>query len=258
MTAIIAVYFSYAQNIDSRDIDAYIEANELRIDTLSREHILHVVDQVRSDFNSDENTFKHLNMVERPFLREDTRTLLKYKEGLCGEGTRVIVNILNMLGYDATRITLYDKRLQSAHTLAAVSINGREFLVDSINSREWVHILLDSELIAPSDFDLLHYTDSHEVRAEFEYSVNTGSIRPATERFFRTYRIYSYEAIPVTKLLTTLGWDVRIFNFQRPARLFSRLAEAPNLIYSLLFTCIAMTCIAILMIRKLGVRHGLR
>lgn len=255
ISTILAAYFTYAQYTESRVIASYIDSNKLRVDTLGREHILQVVDRIRADFNSDEASFKHLNMNARPFLREDTRTLLNYREGLCGEGTRVIVNLLNKLGYDATRITLYDKRLQSAHTLVSVKVNGHEFLVDSINSREWVHILLDSELIAPSHFDILHYTDDHEARTQFELSAKEGIWDQPIDRFFRTYRLYSYEAIPFTKLLTTIGWDVRIFNFQRPGQLPSRLAEAPNLIYMLVWASIGIACITLSLLLRRNTKH---
>ena len=61
---------------------------------------------------------------ERPFLRRGTEWLLRAREGWCGEGTRVMVNLLGRLGFDATRVTLYDAQLRAVHTLVSIRVGG--------------------------------------------------------------------------------------------------------------------------------------
>lgn len=222
-----ATYHLLRQIEEDRVVERYLAANGLAGLPVTRDTAIRISDQVRRDFNTDERSFKVLNMTQRPFLREDTGFLLRYKEGLCGEGTRVLVNLLRHAGFDATRITLYDRDLNSAHTLVSIELNGSEFLVDTIKSDPDINAYLRSTEVSPDDFRLLHYSD--------DYSVRVGTSWPARmkrppHRFFDAYWLYSYEATPYAKLLSKAGMDLRVFNFDRPPAPLSALAEKPRLI----------------------------
>jgi hypothetical protein len=208
-------------------VDEYLSSAKLVGLTISKETAVHVSNKVRKDFNTNESSFGTLNLEERPFLREDVGFLLTHKEGVCGEGARVIVNLLNRLGFDATRITLYNKQLQSAHTLVSVLIDENEFFIDSINSSAEVNKLLVNTDISPNDFNFLHYTDKLSKRREF---VKSNHIDQPKEyvNFFNNYWLYSYEATPYSKLLTKAGFDVKVLNFDRPNHWLSLIAEKPN------------------------------
>jgi hypothetical protein len=218
-------YF-HRQADEDRIVRHYLAQNGLAGLPLSKESAVRISQQVRRDFEVDERHFKALNMANRPFLRDDTASLLSHKEGLCGEGSRVLVNLLLHEGYDATRITLYDRGLNSVHTLVSVRLGKREFLLDSINSPEAINGFLNSRDVSAEDFRLLHYSD--------DISARTASAKRRVERtqhpFFEYFWLYSYEAIPYAKLLTTARWDVRAFNLDRPSRIVSALAEKPNLV----------------------------
>jgi hypothetical protein len=221
-----AGYYFHKQADEDRIVRDYLARNGLAGLPLSKESAVRISQQVRKDFEVDERRFKALNMANRPFLREDTAFLLRHKEGLCGEGARVLVNLLLQQGYDATRITLYDKTLNSAHTLVSVKLGKGEFLLDSINSTEATNRFLNSRDISAEDFHLLHYSDDLSARTAF-------AKRPAKRwdyPFFDYYWLFSYEALPYTKLLTKARWDVRLFNFDRPTRIVSTFAEKPNLL----------------------------
>ena len=230
VTLVPSIYFAYMQIQENRIIDHYLFSNNLTGLPINKETAVRVSDQVRSDFNIREKSFVALKVDKRPFLREDVGFLLTYKEGVCGEGARVIVNLLSRLGFDATRITLFNKKLQSAHTLVSVVLDRHEFFVDSINSSEAVNRLLKADDISSKDFDLLHYSDNYYKRREFAKRDHSGNRTEKSRNIFSQYWIYSYEAIPYTKLLTKAGLDVRVFNFQRPNHWISVLAEKPNMI----------------------------
>lgn len=230
ITLIPSIYYAYRQSQEDKIVDRYLSSNNLASLPISKETAVRVSDQVRKDFNTKEGSFAALNLAERPFLREDAGFLLTQKEGLCGEGARVMINLLNRLGFDATRITLFDQKLQSAHTLVSVDIGEKEFLVDSINSTPEVNALINSDNISSNDFNILHYSDDFLKRRQFE-KTDHNRITPERQRkFFDEYWLYSYEAIPYSKLLTRAGFDVRAFNFERPNSRLSDLAEKPNMI----------------------------
>ena len=256
VTLIPSAYFAYMQVQENNIVDQYLALNNLNDLPISKETAIHVSDQVRKDFNTDESSFVALNMAERPFLREDAGFLLTNKEGLCGQGTRVIVNVLNKMGFDATRITLYNRELQPAHTLASVVINNQEFFVDSINSSEEVNGLLRNDNISSNDFNIMHYSDDILKRREF-LRTSQSDKKVSHSEFFDMYGLYSYEATPYTKLITKLGFDMRVFNLQRPGRWISILAEKPNMIM-LVLAFIASIVITYLLHKTGIIRIALR
>ena len=225
-----SMYFAFMQIQENSIVVHYLSQNKLGGLRISKETAIRVSDQVREDFNVNESSFAALNMAERPFLMEDVGSLLTHKEGLCGEGTRVIVNLLSRLGFNASRITLFNKELQSSHTLVSVVIDEQEFFLDSINSSAEVNELLRNNNISSNDFNLMHYSDSFTTRREFAKTGQSVIGAEGLSQFFDSYWLYSYEATPYSKLLTRLGFDVRVFNFKRPNQWISILSEKPNMI----------------------------
>lgn len=233
-----ALYYAYLQILEERQTSNYLATNHLLNLPLTKETALLVAKKVRADFNVDEKNFRALNWDRRPFLREDTGFLLEFKEGACGEGTRVIVNLLNTLGFDATRVTLFNRSLQPMHTLVSVQLQTREFFVDSINSTEQTTQLLSEHDISVTHFYVSHYSANIKVRKSFR---NTGILLPNdSQDFFSQYWLYSYEATPYTKIASSLGLDIRVFNFDRPPKWISSLAEKPNLVRFLIWFILAV------------------
>lgn len=220
------LFFLAQQWREERLISAYLAENGLLDLPFSKASAVAVSSAVRRDFQNDESQFAFIDMNDRPFLRETAGDLLLHREGLCDAGTRVIVNLLTRLGYDATRLTLYNKNLESTHTLVSVVLGDREFLVDSIGSPPGVTELTVEKDIRTDMFNVLHYSDNSAERRQFRLS----EVSDEEQLFFSEYWLYSYEALPFTKLLTKLGVDARIFNFDRPLRFLSVLAEKPNLL----------------------------
>ncbi len=220
----------YSQLKENNELEDYLNQHGLRKLTHSKENAYLVSDQLRADFNVKQDTFKHLSFKSRPFLREPASELLQYKEGLCGEGTRVLINLLARLGYDATRVTLYNRKLHASHTLVSVKEGNREYFVDSINSMSEVNKLLKLKDINTADFHVMKYIDDLNERKELAKSQDNNIRAEDEEFFFDKYWLYSYEAKPYSKIFSKLGMDVRAFNLQRPGRFVSSLAEKPYLI----------------------------
>lgn len=257
-----AALFGLAQLREDVALDHYLRQRGLAGLPVSAATALRVSQAVRADFEIDPARWKALDLARRPFLRHDTAWLLRAREGLCGEGTRVLVNLLGRLGFDATRVTLYDAHLQAVHTLVSVRLDGRERLVDSINTPEELNAFLARAAVSTEDFRLLHYTDDLLARLEFGRSLaarDTAPVDSARTAFFGYFRAYSYEALPVTKLLTRAGLDWRVFNLERPARGLSALAEKPRAIAALLWLALALAFdVALLLVLRAGSRARAR
>lgn len=230
VTLLPSTYYAYRQVLEDKIVDGYLYANGLVGSSITRETAIRVSDQIRKDFNINESSFVALKMSGRPFLREDTGFLLTHREGVCGEGTRVIINLLSRLGFDATRVTLYDRHLFNAHTLVSVLVDGHEFFVDSINSSSESNALLKTYDLAPNHFRLMSYRGDIAQRVDLKTSVSKQVMPKALAPFFARYWLYSYEAIPYAKLLDVVGLEVRAFNLKRPPRLLSIMAEKPNMV----------------------------
>jgi hypothetical protein len=201
---------------------------------------IEVSQAVRADFEVRADHWREFDPSHRPFLRHDSMWLLRVREGLCGEGTRVLVDLLNELGFDATRITLYDRYFGPEHTLASVVIDGEERFVDSINSTELENTFLRENVVAIRDFPILHYGEQTLERREPGGSRGPRSQGAGEKWFFDTFRAYSYEAIPVTKLLAILGLDSHVLMLRRPGHFISQLAEKPRALEALVLTAAAL------------------
>lgn len=242
LTLIPSMYYAFKQYEEERIITSYLKANHLEGLAISKNTANKVAAAVRRDFNVDEKNFKKLNLFNRPFLRESCGYLLTHREGVCGEGTRVIINLLLKMGYDATRVNLYDKWLRSVHTLVSIRIQEKEFFVDSINSSPETTIFLKENDISTRDFNVMHYSSDVQTRRGFKIE----SIKEEYKPFFTKYVLYSYEDIPYSKLATKLKFDIRVFNLDRPPVVISYLAEKPNLVMGILFFVLSLIIVPVL------------
>lgn len=227
-----AAYFAGMQVAELRAVDAYIAQHGLQAGAVDFEAAKQVAQVIRADFLTDTEQFSALDLSDRPFLRESTLFLLEHREGLCGEGTRVLISVLHRLGFDAARISLYDRNLRSAHTLAAVRLNDRNVLIDSINSHAETTRLLESERVTPKLFGQLQYADS-TYNPAYDQAKRTASVSPDVALFKKRYWMYSYETLPLTKLLAKLGLESRVFIRDRPPRGLAILAERPLTVYAI-------------------------
>lgn len=224
-------------------LNAYLRERGLAGLPVTKETAVRVSQAVRADFETDQTKWRRLDYTRRPFLRRSPGWLLEAREGLCGEGTRVMVALLGRLGFDATRVTLYNQHLQGVHTLVSVKLGDREVFIDSINSPEDFSQLLNTQDISAADFRIAHYSEDilqrlgSRAKADPGDPVAADSVRT---RFFDFYRVYSYEAFPASKLVHAVGLDWRVFNFNRPPRWVSSLAERPRAIMTLLWLSLAL------------------
>lgn len=232
-------------------VDGYLRERGLAGLPVTKETAVRVSQAVRADFEIDQARWKRLDYTKRPFLRRGPGWLLEAREGLCGEGTRVIVALLGRLGFDATRVTLYNAHLQGVHTLVSVKLGDREIFVDSINSPEDFNTLLNTRDVSAADFGVVRYSgdilERHAAGAAAA-ARGTSATDPVLARFLDHYRAYSYEAIPVSKLAHAAGLDWRVFNFARPARWVSALAESPRAIMTLLWLALGLAFDAVVLL----------
>jgi hypothetical protein len=223
-------YYSYKQYTEDLAIEQYLKEHNLVGLPLNKATAIRVSDQLRKDFNVDLPTFKRMSYKNRPFLREPSLELIEHKEGLCGEGSRLLVNLLNRLGYDATRVTLYNRQLHPSHTIVSAKVSDKEFFVDSINSTQQENDLIKKYDIGPSDFHIMKYMDELHQRINFIQTNKNRKHKADLQFFFDKYWLFSYEAKPYSKILNKLGYDMRVFNYSRPKKFISELAEKPYMI----------------------------
>ena len=246
-----AVVFGFLQAHEDRVVDGYLREHGLVGLPVNDATALRVSHAVRAEFETDSSKWVAYKLAERPFLRRGTEWLLRAREGWCGEGTRVLVNLLGRMGFDATRVTLYNSRLQGMHTLVSIRVGGKERLVDSINTPPELNAFLDRAALSTANFRVLHYTDDIVARharwneLSARDTVETDLYR---EQFFRDFCTYSYEAFPVTKLITRVGVDWRVLNLARPPRWVSMLAEKPRSIKAVVSLAIALVFDAALLL----------
>jgi hypothetical protein len=225
----VSAWFTIQQHRENVVIRKFIQENHLAGLPVSKMTAVGVTNVLRRQFNTDEATFKKIDLQHRPLLRHDARTLLEAREGLCGEGTRVLICILGELGFNATRVGLYQQQFQVGHALAAIQIGGKDIFVDSIGSDDEINEAINENEIGPKDFAISSYSnDLTQLRTELASLANKNS-----NPFGPSYVAYSYEAIPYNRVASLMGLQVRVLNFKRPAALISYLVERPNTILAI-------------------------
>ncbi len=237
LSLVMAVKECSSQARERELVRQYLVDNNLADLPADRSTAIKLSQQLRQDFNIDESTFKVLDIDNRPFLRHDSEFLLEHMEGTCGQGTRLLINLMAELGYeDVTRLTLYDRFLNPSHTLVSVHLNGEEFLVDTINTQDWFNDFLNEETVSVSDFPIIPYTNSEKHRAgmvkKFREEMD---IDGPMARFLNRFFIYSYESTPLSKLSAKAGINIMSFQLERPIPFVSRLAERPHQIMMVLW-----------------------
>lgn len=252
ISLIPSTYYYMLQVEEDEVVNDYLKENDLLDLPHALESAIKVSDALRMDFNTDANSFKSLHHQNRPFLRETASYLLTHKEGECGEGTRVLVVLLNRMGYDATRLTLYNKILDPSHTLISLLIDNQEYLLDSINSTQEINTFLKENKISTSSFKFENLAEREMAnRAKHKDSISEGE-----RLFFKKYWLYSYESKPFTKIFAKLGFNIRAFNLERPPVWISSLAEKPCLIMSFFYLVISVLFISLLFTLKLLVPNA--
>lgn len=253
LSLIPSIYYYSLQTKEDNIVYEYLNTNSFLNLPHTIESAIKISDKIRSDFNSNESTFSSLNYKNRPFLRESASYLLTHREGLCGEGTRVLVVLLNRLGYDATRLTLYNRILHPSHTLVSLVIDDREYLLDSINSTMEINTFLKENKISTSSFHITNYIDDLAKRKKTNRAMLKEELKDSDDLFFKKYWLYSYEAEPFTKLFSKLGLNIRAFNLDRPAKWISSLAEKPYQIMSYFCLMISVLFISSLYILSFSI-----
>lgn len=248
-----AVYYAVKQSGENSQLSSYLKSAQLNPESGAWQNAIKLSQKLRAEFVVDESSFKKLEMSNRPFLRESSAQLLTIKEGQCGEGTRVLVNLLLEAGYDATRVSLYDSFLNSSHTLVSLIDGGQEYFIDSINTQAVMNAYMNTHQINAKRFQVVKYQDDVTLRsaetAEFQRhsQLETPLESEVESRFFNRFKYYSYEAVPLTKLMSLTGLDLRVLNFKRPPPFISSLAEKPNQIMAI-FWILLSTATAVLLV----------
>jgi hypothetical protein len=226
----LAFYNAYLHYKEEQFLKSYISNMNLSESSYSSkvEYFHEISDFVHHDFNKDQSTWKYTNLRNRPFLRQSAHELLTNKEGVCGEGARVMIRILHSLGYDATRLAFYSKKFGAAHALVSVVVDGNEIVVDSINYPAELNQIIRANPHSMSEIDLIYYGQRFIKKSNDELT--------NFAKFFQdNYATYSYEATPYSKLISAVGANKHIFNYDRPNKLLSYVVESVFLIKSIVF-----------------------
>ena len=234
------IYMHYKEE---NKLDKYIvKMNISRNDFSSESQFFSKIsDYIDNDFNTEVESWKHSDLIGRSFLRNSVTELLEFKEGVCGEGTRLMIRILQTLGYDATRLAFYDKRFGAAHALVSVELNGVETIVDTINFNKELHEILRNNNITTKSIDIVYYDERFQ-------EVKRDKVSPFSKFFKEHYSTYSYESVPYVKLVSKLGLNKHIFNFTRPNKYVSYLAESVYLIKAVFYFFLLLLLISFLKI----------
>jgi len=229
---------------EKKFVQKFVKSHSLEFSAQSKKNAFIVSDTLRRLFVLDTSKWNHrsTNFRKMPFFRTSVRNLLSSREAICGGGARVLCRILLESGYDATRVVLVKKNFGAmGHVVVSVIIDGKEYWIDTLNSPESLNQLLKKEHIYSGTVKIIPYRQRYNPEfTNVKYSADS-----LINEFQHEYIAYTYESVPLSKLLNAAGFDVFVLNFKRPPVIFSYLAESVYLLYALTFSCayILLCCI---------------
>lgn len=117
---------------DSIALNTYIEGFESDLDDNDSYSTAHQVQQFVAHDLDCRAPFEMFNIMKRPFKGYDLYSILKFREGQCGEGVKLIFRILKKFDIESRRIYLFGEK--SMHALLEIQIENEWYLLDTINS----------------------------------------------------------------------------------------------------------------------------
>ncbi len=164
-------------------------------------------DAARSRITSLDNG-RFYDLRNRPVLRHRARETWEHAEGYCGEGARVMVNMLDSLGIRAARIILH-MTTGGQHIAIAYFHDGEWFLANSINS--------------PADFNVWLGTGPHPLESLVGFEDRNGTMVPVvTNSVFERYSFFNWSRV--------FGSSLEIYQTRPFPRIMTLMIENPPLI----------------------------
>jgi hypothetical protein len=226
-------YLLYLHVKENSLIEKFLTDHKLKNKPLTKETAVEVSNILRHEFNTNRPKWHFLdkNFINDSFLRNSVLDLLKAKEGVCGEGTRVLVKLLIAMGFDATRINLYSNIItRNGHTLVSILLDNKEIFIDSINSSEEFNYIV-SHMDINIDRIYIHNILKDTVLQQIDNDIiREDSVFAVTKSFIA----YSYQSLPLTRIFRSIGMKVIILNQIRPIKIISYISESIYVVYIIL------------------------
>ena len=232
---VVNIVFLCLHYVETCVVNKFIENHALKFSDQSKKNAFLISDNLRAEFEVDTTKWKinTSDFAKLPFFRTSVKKLLSSREALCGGGARVLCRILLESGYNATRVVLFTRNFGAmGHVIVSIMVNGKEYFIDTLNSPDDLNELLKKYDINSDAIKIIPYKQRYNKKfIDVRYSKDS-----LISNFQRNYIAYSYEAVPFSKLLNSIGFDVYVLNLKRPPFIFSYFAESVNLLYSLTFS----------------------
>ena len=229
--------FLWLHLTETRIINKFNKDHALVFSDQSKKNAVVFSDTIRANFETNVKKWTEISADygKMPFFRYSVVELLKVKETQCGGGARVLCRLLLESGYDATRVVLFTRNFGAmGHVIVSVVIQGKEYWIDTLNSPADLNELFEKYDINSYTVKIIPYKQRYNPKyIDVKYSTDS-----VINKFQHNYIAYSYEALPFSKLLNSIGVDVYVLNLKRPPYVFSYLAESVYLLYSITFSII--------------------
>ena len=212
LSAIIIVFiikYIHDRIILSSYINTIIDSTELD-DNYSYNDLLKIRDFIERDIDHDSREIS----LERPKIGWSIGKIINRRQGLCGEGTRLLYHIYNKLGFNSRRVYLHGNT--KVHVLLEVKIDNMWVLIESINGPgKYFTEYLDISAKSISDYFLYGPWRYHVTPKEFMYE----------------YGYYNYSYLPLNGLLNNKYTFTEVYVHRPMPAGINYILETPYLLY---------------------------
>lgn len=170
------------------------------------------------DYNSPSIQF------ERPKIGWSVGTIIRKKQGLCGEGARLLYHIYKKFGIDSRRVIIYNNHI--FHVILEVKYEDKWILMESIKNYEGEYFknLLDS-----AKSPILYF---------FKIGPKGYSIIPDSSNKRWGYTNFSY--LPLNGIFNNFYTKTEIYVHQPLCPLINYILESPPLFYLIILSLIML------------------
>lgn len=220
---ILLIYQFILYIYDEVKLNEYINVNFSQYKTLDKLEYKDILD-IRNFISNDIDYNSPSIQFERPKIGWSIGEIIKRKQGLCGEGARLLFHIYKKFGIESRRVYIYNNIL--FHVILEVKSNNKWILIETINNYEGERfkVFLDSAntsilsffKIGPKEF---HITPDSSIK-------NWG------------YTNFSY--LPLNGMFNNSFTKTEIYVHQPLCSIINYILESPPLFYIIIISFIML------------------
>lgn len=220
---ILLIYQFILYIYDEVKLNEYINVNLSQYKTLDKLEYKDILD-IRNFISNDIDYNSPSIQFERPKIGWSIGEIIKRKQGLCGEGARLLFHIYRKFGIESRIIYLYT--LYFTHVVLEINFNNEWILLETINSYE-------------SDY-LKDFLDNSRANILSYFKIGPKQYHISPDSAIATFSYTNFSYLPLNALFNNFYTKTEIYVHQPLCSIINYILESPPLFYIIIISFIML------------------